>query len=377
MSVDLSADQPSWIDFLFSKDQVKRSLIISFVVGSILNIINQGDALFASKSVNLFNLLLTYIVPYCVSSIAAAQSKAMHIKLSKQNNLLLTPTINIENAQQFAGDSFSIVSTMSKTAKNVNQASKQRLLFVNDIESKVKETSKVMSVLSQEADISQKCITDMNDAFKDVCSHINDIGNQMNVATESSHDLSKRLQSFLAEFGVITSLTNQINNISEQINLLALNATIEAARAGEAGRGFAVVAEEVKRLAVETKVNSGKINNQIDSLNEQQTKLNDALTVLDKTMVTAQQATNNTESSMKISINTVSEASIEMSEILSTTNIKLAAECDNFQRVTADIGVLIEDTEKAIAGSAKNMELGQQAQNLLQELLKELKNSHQ
>jgi len=45
--------------------------MVALVIGSILNLINQGDALMAGAAVNLFKLLLTYIVPYCVATYGA------------------------------------------------------------------------------------------------------------------------------------------------------------------------------------------------------------------------------------------------------------------------------------------------------------------
>lgn len=79
--------------------------------------------------------------------------------------------------------------------------------------------------------------------------------------------------------GQVTSLTDEILNISSQTNLLALNASIEAARAGEAGKGFAVVADEIRGLADSSRETANRIqqinsvvvaavNNLLDNANE-------------------------------------------------------------------------------------------------------------
>ena len=49
----------------------RRSLAAAAVVGTVLNLINQGDALFAGKPLDWTKLLLTYVVPYCVTTYGA------------------------------------------------------------------------------------------------------------------------------------------------------------------------------------------------------------------------------------------------------------------------------------------------------------------
>lgn len=49
----------------------RRSLVVALTVGTILNLINQGDALVTGAVLDLTKLLLTYLVPYSVSTYGA------------------------------------------------------------------------------------------------------------------------------------------------------------------------------------------------------------------------------------------------------------------------------------------------------------------
>jgi hypothetical protein len=44
---------------------------MSLFIGSLLNLINQGDALFGAATLVPAKLLLTYAVPYCVATFSA------------------------------------------------------------------------------------------------------------------------------------------------------------------------------------------------------------------------------------------------------------------------------------------------------------------
>ena len=49
----------------------KRSLAVALIVGTILNLINQGDALVAGARPNILKLVLTFAVPYAVATYGA------------------------------------------------------------------------------------------------------------------------------------------------------------------------------------------------------------------------------------------------------------------------------------------------------------------
>lgn len=49
----------------------RRSFAVALVVGTILNLINQGDAILGTAPINWLKLALTYVVPYAVSTYGA------------------------------------------------------------------------------------------------------------------------------------------------------------------------------------------------------------------------------------------------------------------------------------------------------------------
>ncbi len=53
----------------------RRSLYVALVVGTALNLINQGDAIFGAASINWLKLALTYVVPYVVCTYGAVSTQ--------------------------------------------------------------------------------------------------------------------------------------------------------------------------------------------------------------------------------------------------------------------------------------------------------------
>lgn len=67
--------RPSLLAIVFERGIVRRSLIIGLIVGTILNIINQGDALVTGAPLVAWKIVLTYCVPYCVSTYGAVTAR--------------------------------------------------------------------------------------------------------------------------------------------------------------------------------------------------------------------------------------------------------------------------------------------------------------
>lgn len=67
---------------ILTRPLLKRALVVAFVVGTILNLINQGGAILVMEGVNGWHIGMNYLVPFLVSTYSAW---AGEFRRAKQN----------------------------------------------------------------------------------------------------------------------------------------------------------------------------------------------------------------------------------------------------------------------------------------------------
>ena len=65
-----------WLSLALSRSVILRSSKVAMIVGTILVFINQADVIFSGELLlsHYIKILLTYCVPYCVSTYASVDS---------------------------------------------------------------------------------------------------------------------------------------------------------------------------------------------------------------------------------------------------------------------------------------------------------------
>jgi hypothetical protein len=72
---DSASAMPALLDIVFNRNIMRRSFWVAVVVGTILNLIAQGDFLFDGLPLNFWKIGLTYCVPFCVATYGAVTAR--------------------------------------------------------------------------------------------------------------------------------------------------------------------------------------------------------------------------------------------------------------------------------------------------------------
>lgn len=74
MTDSIEEPRATFLSLLIHPAAIRRALIISAIIGTLLILINQGDILIVGGMPPLWKIILTYLVPYGVSSYSTAAS---------------------------------------------------------------------------------------------------------------------------------------------------------------------------------------------------------------------------------------------------------------------------------------------------------------
>lgn len=66
-----------WLSLAIEIETLKRSIKVALIVGTLLMLINHGDLIVSGKieGHHIFKIILTYLVPYLVSTYSSVESQ--------------------------------------------------------------------------------------------------------------------------------------------------------------------------------------------------------------------------------------------------------------------------------------------------------------
>lgn len=212
------------------------------------------------------------------------------------------------------------IHTLVDSSASLKEVSSSANRSMNDLSGTAEGISKGASTQAEE-------VTSSAMSVGNIISHIEQIGDSVEVTNECTHNMAKESKKVVSEFdsmivdtkescdklteisdkmkyvvdavGNVVHAAEKINDIAEQTNLLALNASIEAARAGEAGSGFAVVATEISNLAKGSNESAEEIRQIMSTLCDETDEAAKLVTDMSEVMERQMETSENSKASLK------------------------------------------------------------------------------
>jgi len=252
------------------------------------------------------------------------------IDLSEQTEVVLD---NVRNQTASSEESLAALEEINATSSHMNE-----------------NMGKTANSFKESLKISKESQRDINKMFVSM----NEINNSVNNTNEEINKLNEVSQN-------IGTILTAINSVSEQTNLLALNAAIEAARAGEAGRGFAVVADEIRKLAVKTNEETGKIEALISTIKTSVEKVQDGGNIVKNKVTEGLDLSKLSERNIEKIMELTNKNSNDIESLLSSVNEQSHAS----NEITIAISSITDNSTEIESLTIETMNLTKDMKNIL------------
>lgn len=297
----------------------------------------------------------------------------MHSSEKLHNDSIALASVSKEMSNSSEGVANAIQDVASGTSVQANDISDVTVIL-SDFGKRIDDiVSSIQSIDKNSSNISSLAVTS-NISMEKLISSVNEMKDSFDGFKSKIFNLGK-------EINQINEITTVINNVAAQTNLLALNAAIEAVRAGEAGRGFSVVADEIRKLAVQSKVSSESISSLIGNISKEADLMVDSTGIMSGKFDNQLDNINTAVSSFKDIIISIEEIIPQIQKIslasgsISEEKSKFIEKLENASSIAQEVSASSEEiaasSEEMSASSEEVAATAEELSNMTVEMMKQ------